>query len=102
MMAVFTSFPCSKCQLMFSIVTVASSTNIPTANASPPSVIMLSVSPTIDSPTIELKIASGIEIAIIIVERQLPRKSKIIKLVNAAAITPSSATPAIAAFTNTD
>ena len=37
--------PCSRCQLMFSIVTVASSTRMPTASARPPSVITLMVSP---------------------------------------------------------
>src|SRR3954471_7467625 len=36
MIEVSTSLPCSRCQLMFSIVTVASSTRIPTASASPP------------------------------------------------------------------
>src|ERR1700757_838785 len=45
MMAGSTSLPCSRCQLMFSIVTVASSTRMPTASARPPSVMMLSVSP---------------------------------------------------------
>ena len=40
-----TSLPCSRCQLMFSIVTVASSTRMPTASASPPSVMMFSVWP---------------------------------------------------------
>src|ERR1700684_2804017 len=38
--AVSTSLPCSRCQLMFSIVTVASSTRMPTASASPPKVMM--------------------------------------------------------------
>jgi hypothetical protein len=37
--ASITPLPCSRCQLMFSIVTVASSTRMPTASASPPSVI---------------------------------------------------------------
>ena len=43
--AVFTVLPCSRCQLMFSMVTVASSTRMPTANASPPSVMTLRVCP---------------------------------------------------------
>ena len=38
----------------------------------------------------------------ITVERQLPRNSRIIRLVRAAAITPSLTTPEIAAFTNSD
>src|SRR3954466_5449662 len=45
---------------------------------------------------------SGIEMAMITVERQLPRNSKIIKLVRIAAIAPSKATPLTAARTNTD
>ena len=65
MMAVSTSLPCSRCQLMFSIVTVASSTRMPTASASPPSVMMLSVSPSAASAMIEPRIDSGIEIAMI-------------------------------------
>jgi hypothetical protein len=44
----------------------------------------------------------GIEIAMITVERQLPRNSRIITLVRAAAITPSLMTPLMAPFTNTD
>ena len=36
------------------------------------------------------------------VERQLPRNSRIIRLVSAAAITPSCATPLMAARTNID
>ncbi len=36
------------------------------------------------------------------VERQLPRNSRIIRLVRAAAMTPSLTTPWTAAFTNTD
>ena len=42
-MAVRTSLPCSRCQLMFSMVTVASSTRMPTASARPPRVMMLRV-----------------------------------------------------------
>ena len=46
--------------------------------------------------------ASGIEIAMMTVERQLPRNSRIIRLVSAAAIVPSRITPEIAALTNSD
>ncbi len=100
--AVRTSLPCSRCQLMFSIVTVASSTRMPTASARPPSVMMLSVSPNSDSSAIAPSTDSGIEIAMITVERQLPRKSRIMTLVSSAAMTPSNATPLIAARTNSD
>jgi len=61
---------------MFSIVTVASSTRIPTARANPPSVMMLRVWPVAQSAISALKTASGIERAMIIVERQLPRKEE--------------------------
>ena len=87
---------------MFSMVTVASSTRIPTANARPPSVIILSVSPTTDSAAIEDSMASGMDTTIIMVERQLPKNNRIIRLVSAAATTPSRATLATAAFTNSD
>ncbi len=97
-----TSLPCSRCQLMFSIVTVASSTRMPTASASPPRVMMFSVSPSNDSAVTEPRIASGIDVAMISVERQLPRNSRIIRLVNEAAITPSRTTLLIAPVTKTD
>ncbi len=87
---------------MLSIVTVASSTSMPTASARPPRVMILSVSPMADSAPIAPKMDSGIEVVTIRVERQLPRKSRIIRLVSAAAIIPSRITPWIDARTNTD
>ena len=51
---------------------------------------------------IEPSTASGIEMAMITVERQLPRNNRIMTLVRAAAMTPSWATAAIAALTNSD
>ena len=71
---------------MFSIVTVASSTRMPTASARPPSVMTLMVSPSTDSAVTEARIASGIEMVMIRVERQLPRNIRIISPVRAAAI----------------
>ena len=88
--------------MMFSIVTVASSTRMPTARASPPRVMILSVSPRTESAVIEPRIDSGIDMAMISVERQLPRNSRIIRLVRAAAITPSRTTLLIAPVTKTD
>ena len=44
----------------------------------------------------------GMETAMMTVERQLPRKRKIITLVKAAAIAPSMATPLIAERTKID
>jgi hypothetical protein len=87
---------------MFSMVTVASSTRMPTASDSPPSVMTLSVWPSADRAVIEHSTASGIDTAMISEERQDPRNSRIISEVSAAAITPSRITPETAAFTNTD
>ena len=64
---------------MFSMVTVASSTRMPTASARPPRVMMLMVSPSADRQQIEARIDSGIEIVMISVLRQLPRNSRINK-----------------------
>ena len=87
---------------MFSMVTVASSTRMPTASARPPSVMMLMVSPSADRQAIEARIDSGIEIVMISVLRQLPRNSRINSPVSAPAITASRITPEMAARTNTD
>ncbi|MGC3970916.1 MAG: hypothetical protein QM775_27355 [Pirellulales bacterium] len=78
---------------MFSISTVASSTKMPTASAMPPSVITLSVCPSQFRAMIETKIESGIEMMTINVLRHEPRKSKIIRPVNPAAIAASTSTP---------
>ena len=102
MMAVSTSLPCSRCQLMFSMVTVASSTRMPTASARPPKVMMFRVSPNAARSAIEPRMASGIEMAMITVDRQLPRNSRIIRLVSTAARTASCATPDTAPSTNSD
>ena len=55
--------PSSRCRSMFSIVTVASSTRIPTASASPPSVMMLIVSCRKLSTITDVRIESGIDTA---------------------------------------
>ena len=80
------ALPSSRLRLMFSISTVASSTRMPTASASPPSVMMLIVSPSADRMMSDIRIESGIETAMISVLRQLPRKSRIISAVRQAAI----------------
>ncbi len=87
---------------MFSIVTVESSTRMPTASARPPKVIVLSVSPRKYKMTIELRIASGIEIMTTSVDRHEPRKTRIISAVRPAAIAPSRSTPLIDETTRTD
>ncbi len=87
---------------MFSMVTVASSTRMPTASARPPRVMMLMVSPRKLSVMTEVRIDSGIETAMISVLRQLPRKSRIIRAVRHAAMIASWMTPVIAPRTKID
>ena len=62
-------FPRLRLRWMFSISTVASSTRIPTASASPPNVMTFNECPSKYSMMIEDKIASGIETATISVLR---------------------------------
>ena len=64
--------------------------------------MMLSVSPRAQSVAIEPSTDSGIDVAMISVERKLPRNNRIIRLVSAAAMTPSRITPLIAALTKID
>jgi len=97
-----TSWPSSRCELMFSIVTVASSTRIPTASASPPSVMILMVSPSAARQAMEARIDSGMETKIMRVLRQLPRNSRIINPVRHAAIVASRTTPEMAPRTKID
>src|SRR5271154_7126317 len=92
----------SRFLLMFSTSTVASSTRMPTARASPPSVMMLMVSPIALNAMIEVRIASGMDVAMIKVLRQLPRKVRIMKAVRQAAINVSLTTPLIAPRTKID
>jgi len=87
---------------MFSMVTVASSTRMPTARASPPRVMMLMVSPRKPSVMTEVRMESGIDTAMISVLRQLPRNSRIISAVRHAAMTASWMTPEMAARTKID
>ncbi len=87
---------------MFSIVTVASSTRMPTASASPPSVMMLMVSPSADRQAIEARIDKGIEIVMMRVLRQLPRNSRISRPVSAPAMQASRITPEMAECTKID
>ena len=70
----------SRC--VFSMVTVESSTRMPMASARPPNVIVLRVSPKKNSPTIEDRMASGMEIMTTSVERHDPRNSRIISAVS--------------------
>ena len=87
---------------MFSMVTVASSTKIPTASANPPRVMMLRVSPMQYRAMMEVNIDNGIDTAMMQVLRQLPRNTRINAAVSAAAITASRTTPLMAARTKPD
>ncbi len=60
------------------------------------------VSPSTERAVTEKSTANGIEIVIISVERQLPRKRRIIMPVRAAAMMPSRITPDTAAVTKID
>ena len=64
--------------------------------------MILIVSPIALSAMMEVKIASGIEVAMITVLRQLPRKVRIMKAVRHAAISVSLTTPLIAPRTKID
>ncbi len=102
-MAVRMSSPnSSMCRLMFSMVTVASSTRMPTASARPPSVMTLMVWPSSESVISELSTARGIDTVMMRVERQLPRKTRIINPVSVAAMMPSRTTPVTEARTKPD
>jgi len=63
---------------------------------------MLRVSPIAASSTMAPSTESGIETAMMMVDRQLPRNSRIMTLVSNAAMMPSKATPVIAPRTNSD
>ena len=100
--AVRSSFPCRRIRSIFSMATVASSTKMPTAKARPPNVIMFIVSPSALSVMMEQRMASGMEMTMTKVVRQLPRKIRIISAVRQAAITASFITDCTAARTNRD
>jgi hypothetical protein len=64
--------------------------------------MMLRVSPSQERTVREKRMERGIETMTIIVDRQLPRKRRIMAAVSAAAMTASRMTPATAALTKTD
>jgi hypothetical protein len=64
--------------------------------------MILMVSPIALNAMIDVRIARGIEVAMISVLRQLPRKVRIIKAVRHAAISVSLTTPLIAPRTKID
>ena len=62
----------------------------------------LTVSPSQDSSVSENRMASGISMRMMTVERQLPRNNRIITPTSAAASAASRMTPTTAALTKTD
>src|ERR1035437_8250092 len=96
------SLPDSRLRLMFSIATVASSTRMPMASANPPRVMMLMVSCSMARMLSEVRMESGMETAMMTVERQLPRKTRIMMAVRQAAMMASRTTPSMAPRTKID
>jgi len=87
---------------IFSITTVALSTSIPIASPKPLSDIIFIVCPQIEEHITANNTDSGIEIAIIKVDRTLPKNIKTINAVRSAARVPEKITSLIEAFTKTD
>ena len=90
---------CPICTWTFSMVTVASSTRIPMANARPPSDMMLMVLPVSHRPNIEPSKASGMFDTTTITLRGSRRNNRIINPVKPAPMAPSVATLSTAATT---
>ena len=101
-MARVSVLPMARWRWMFSIATVASSTRMPTARASPPRVMPLRVWPRARSTSRAATTDRGIETATMRVLRQLPRKSRIMAAVRQAAMSPSTSSPSMAASTKLD
>jgi len=84
---------------MFSMVTVASSTRMPTANANPPKVMTLIVWPESQSAVTEARIASGMFKTTMSELRQSRRNSSTITPVSTAPSAPSTNRPWMARVT---
>ena len=91
--------PWAMCVWMFSIATVDISTRMPIASASPPSVMMLTVWPVIQSATTAPINASGIFITTTKALRQSRKNRRITKPVRRAPNAPSIVSPAMARVT---
>ncbi len=87
---------------MFSSTTIASSTTLPTATASPPRVRMLIVTPVICITTRAVRIDSGMLIAATTVARRLSRNRKIVMIANSAPRPPSRSRPSRDSLMKTD
>src|SRR5713101_6938618 len=101
-MAAMSPFPWLALRCTFSSSTVVSSTTMPTASASPPRVMTLSVWPRRYSVMTDTRRDSGIDRMTISVLRQLPRNRRIMRPVRQAAMAPSVTTPRTAARTKSD
>ena len=101
-MACINDLPIARLRWMLSIVTVASSTSMPTASAKPPSVITLMLCPSAARHMIDTRMDNGMDVATTNVLRQLPRKSRIIAAVRSAAMIASRSTPRSDARTYSD
>ena len=101
-MARVSGLPMPRLRWMFSTSTVASSTSMPMASDRPPSVMMLIGVPGQVQPDDGGKIASGIDVQTMTIERQLPRKTPIISDTSTDEITASRSTLLIAPRTNSD
>ncbi len=84
------------------MVTVASSTRMPTAKASPPKVIRLTVCPDAHSAIIAARIDNGMFTTTTRALRQSRRKSKTTNPVSTAPSSPSSVSPRMARVTKGD
>ena len=102
MMATSSGLPISMWVSMFSIITVASSTRMPTASASPPRVMTLMDSPIQCRQMMEDRMDSGIDVAMMVVARQDPRNSSTTRPVSADASTISCSTSLMESFTKVE
>ena len=101
-MATVSGLPRWRLRWMFSTSTVASSTSMPMASASPPIVIRFRVSPKKKRPIRPTRMASGMLVITSTAPRQLPRKKRIIRETRIEARAASCSTFWMAARTNTD
>ena len=101
-MATVIFLPSVKFRWIFSITTVALSTNRPIARARPPSVIRLMLLPVRNNPMMPANTASGIVAETITVLRQLPRNTRISTETRIEEMIASRTTFSTAARTNTD
>ncbi len=101
-MATVSFFPEVRLRWMFSTATVASSTSMPMASASPPRVMRLRVLSVRKRPAMPTRIARGMELETMATLRKLPRKKRIISETRMELMTASWSTLVSAARTKID